>query len=228
MIDAIVFDLDGTLIDSVPDVGAALNRMLAGAGYARIADEHVRDYVGWGARVMIEKALATAGVAADEAEISQRLQEYLAFYRAEPAARTIVYPGVIDTLTELAAGEMPMGICTNKPHAMSELVLDALNMSRFFTAVLGGDAAAHRKPDGRHVHDTLHLMKAAASSAVMVGDSETDMAAARDAGVPAIAVTYGYAHGDPKGLDADVSIDRFADLPGALAELAEGRATTSA
>ena len=219
MIDTIVFDLDGTLIDSVPDVGAAMNRMLVGAGYPQIADKHVRDYVGWGARAMIEKALATAGVQAEEDEIERRLSEYLAFYRAAPADRTIVYPGVREVLDKLRAEGTPMGICTNKPHAMSELVLEALDMSRYFSAVLGGDAARHRKPDGRHVHETLRLMGAEGTSAVMIGDSETDMAAGRDAGLPVIAVTYGYAHGDPAKLDADIFIDRFGDLPAALTKL---------
>lgn len=226
MIEVIVFDLDGTLIDSVPDVGAAMNRMLAGAGYAQIPDERVRDYVGWGARVMIEKALATAGVETPASELEQRLNEYIAFYRAAPAERTIVYPGVRDVLDKLAAAGVPMGICTNKPQAMSELVLEALDMSRYFAAVLGGDIVPHRKPDGRHVHDTLRLMNAEGRSAVMIGDSETDMAAGRDAGLPVIAVTYGYAHGDPHQLDADIRLDDFADLPDALRRLSGSEVTT--
>jgi phosphoglycolate phosphatase len=219
MIDALIFDLDGTLIDSVPDVGAAMNRMLAGAGYAQIPDENVSDYVGWGAHAMIKKALATAGILSPDGELKQRLEEYLAFYRAAPAERTIIYPGVLDVLNNLAATGIPMGVCTNKPHAMSKLVLDTLDMSRYFAAVLGGDIVPHRKPDGRHVHDTLHLMNAEDRSAVMIGDSETDMTAGRDAGLPVIAVTYGYAHGDPYQLDADICIDRFTDLPEALRRL---------
>ena len=221
-IEAIVFDLDGTLIDSVPDVCAAINRALAAAGHGAVTLDAARGMVGWGARVMLEKAVAAVapGTAAlpDDA-MARLLESYLSFYREEPAARTVIYPGVIDVLEELSAAGLLMGICTNKPHGMTTVVLDALDMTRFFKGIAGADAVPFRKPDARHVQHTIGLMGATGRSAVMVGDSETDMAAGRNAGLPVIAVTYGYAHGAVDDLDADIRIDRFDALPAALERL---------
>ncbi len=221
-IDAIVFDLDGTLIDSVPDVAAAINRALSAIGFGSVALDDVRGMVGWGARVMLEKAVAAVspGTAApSEAAMARLIDSYLGFYRQEPALRTLIYPGVIDVLDGLAVRGVLMGVCTNKPHVMTTVVLDALGMTRYFAGVAGADAVPFRKPDARHVHHTIGLMGATGRAAVMVGDSETDMAAGRNAGLPVIAVTYGYAHGGADTLDADIKIDGFADLPAALESL---------
>jgi len=219
-IDAIAFDLDGTLIDSVPDVRAAINRLLVGEGRCEISLEQTLALVGQGARVMMEGAMALGGGPPPPDALDRIVETYIEFYRRHPADLTTIYPGVVEVLECLAARGVRMGICSNKPYVMTKLVLETLGLDKYFDAVTGGDSVRHRKPDGRHVLHTLDLMGAGHARAAMVGDSETDVAAGKDAGLSVIAVTYGYAHVPPAELGADVLIERFSDLPGALDELA--------
>ena len=219
-IDAIAFDLDGTLINSVPDVRAAINRLLVSEGRSEISLEQTLSLVGQGARVMVEQAMALGGGAPPPDALDYMVETYIGFYQRHPADLTTIYPGVVEVLESLAARGIPMAICSNKPFVMTKLVLETLGLDRFFDAVTGGDNVPHRKPDGRHVTHTLDLMGGRHSHAVMVGDSETDVAAGKDAGLPVIAVTYGYTHVPVGELGADVLIDRFSDLPAALDALA--------
>ena len=221
--EAIVFDLDGTLIDSIPDVVAAMNQVLVEEGRQPISLEEGKSMVGEGPGPMIRDAIALNGKTVDVARLPHLVERYIAFYRATPADHTIVYPGVRDVLEQLASKGVILGVCTNKPHKMSNLVLDALGLGHFFKAVIGGDALAVRKPDGRHVHAVLDGMTASPAAAAFVGDSPTDMKAARNAGLPSIAVSYGYSIVGPENLDADILIPEFSELPDALAQLAEGR-----
>lgn len=219
--DAILFDLDGTLIDSFPDVCASLNRVFAEEGLPLLGQEAVETLAGNDTMTMIENALSAGGNSIEKAaEIHPR---FLANYRAHPVENTKIYPGVIEALEGFAAADTPMGICTNKPRATAEAVLDALDMSRYFQVVSCGDAP-YKKPDGRHILMTLEVMKAEISCSVFVGDNETDMAAARDAGIKSIAVTYGYRSSKAEDLDADVLIDSFHDLADAL-EILERKPT---
>ena len=215
--DAIVFDLDGTLIDSVPDVQGAVNRMLADDGRPPITLAQAHDFVGNGARPLVERALAATGTVPDD--IDGHIARYIDFYKRHPADETTIYPGVVRVLDAFAEAGVTMGVCTNKPFEMTGLVLEALGLEGYFRGVAGGDNVPHRKPDGRHVTLTLELMGAGAASAAMVGDSETDVAAGKDAGLPVIAVTYGYCHVPMEELGADLMIDAFADLPHALQTL---------
>lgn len=219
---AIVFDLDGTLIDSAPDVAAALNRMLAEEGRRQLTLQEVQGLVGEGARVLIEGAFTATGTAAAADQAERALARYLACYAEEPANRTIVFPGVRQTLAALAERGVPMGICTNKPIGMTRLVLDELGMAPLFAAVTGGDSLPFRKPDGRHILETLALMGSGPAGAVYVGDSRTDVAAARDAGLPVVAVSWGYAGGAPRALGADALVDDFSALPAVIYGLMKG------
>jgi len=219
-ITAVVFDLDGTLIDSLPDVCAALNRVLAEDGRRPLTLAEVRAMVGEGATVTVEKALRATGTPGDGAQVADVLARYLESYRGRPAEHTVVYPGAIDVLQRLRADGVAMGICTNKPHATTLPVLAALDLDGYFAAVSCGDSVPHRKPDGRHVALTLEGMGAAHGAALMVGDSETDIRAARDAGVIAVAVTYGYSHVPVETLGADALIDHLGALPDLMRRLA--------
>ena len=218
-IDAIAFDLGGTLIDSVPDVRAAINRLLVGEGRSEISLEQTLTLVGQGARAMMEQAMAIGGRAPPTDALDRMVETYIEFYRRHPADLTTIYPGGGEVLESLAARSVTMAICSNKPFVMTKLVLETLGHDRYFDAVTGGDTVPHRKPDGRHVTHTLALLGGRHAHAVMVGDSETDVAAGRDAGLPVIAVTYGFAHVPAAKLGADVLIERFSDLPRALDEL---------
>lgn len=215
---AIVFDLDGTLIDSVPDVAAALNRLLAEEGRRVLTVPEVEELVGEGVRVLIEKAFAVTGTLAPDAEVPALIARYKAFYAAHPADHTIVFPGAVAALERLAAAGHPLGICTNKPSDITGLVLDALDLSKYFAAVLGGDFP-RRKPDGEHIRETLRQMGAGDRPAVMIGDSRTDVAAARDAGLAVVAVSFGYGGGEAHTLGADIVIDHFDALDRAVESL---------
>ena len=218
-IEAVVFDLDGTLIDSVPDVAAAVNRLLVEDGRRTFAIEELKPMIGRGAGAMLEKAFLLTGAPLEESGVPAAVARYLEHYLRHPAEGTVVFPGGREILARFAADGLPLGICTNKPRAATASVLKALGLEAFFRGVSCDDAPA-RKPDGRHVRHTLELMGAADRKAALVGDSEIDMAAARDAGVAAIAVSWGYPNNASKPLDADVTIDRFSDLPAALETVA--------
>ena len=221
MFDAVLFDLDGTLINSAPDVGAAVNRLLDTEGRRPLAGHELRTMIGFGAEDMLSMAFAATGDSlADEDSVHDAVKRYRGFYKKSPAELTTVYPGVREVLAELAETGVKLGICSNKPHELVELVLTELGMVRIFNAITGGDNVPHRKPDGRHIHLTLEMMGAAGMSAAMVGDSETDVAASRNAGLPVVAVDYGYSHGPAGELDADALIGHFADLPATLGRLA--------
>ncbi len=215
-ITSVLFDLDGTLIDSVPDVRAAVNRALEDDGRRALSLDEVKGLVGEGAQVLIEKALALTGTPGNPKRVEDCLQRFVSAYVEHPAEHTVIYPRVLETLERLESEGIRLGICTNKPQATTMPVLEALNLGRYFHAVTCGDSVPHRKPDGRHVTLTLERMGGAPESAALVGDSETDMAAARGAGISAIAVTYGYCRVPPYSLDADALIDDFGDLPETL------------
>jgi phosphoglycolate phosphatase len=217
---AIVFDLDGTLVDSVPDVRAALNRTLSEEGRKGLSIEEVKGLVGWGAAPLVEKALVMTGKAGSADQVIDIKDRFLADYRLRPSEHTVLYPGVRSVLDRFYKEGVNMGICTNKPVITTTPVLEAFDLGRYFSAIVCGDKAAYPKPDGRHVIETLEKMKAGGKSAVMVGDSESDITAAKNAGIPAIAVTYGYCHGPLDALEADRFIDDFSTLPDVLKSLA--------
>ncbi len=215
-IDAIVFDLDGTLIDSLPDVIGAMNRLLAQEGRREIALEEGRMMIGEGAVALIERAWAATGGPPAPEKFDTLIERYLALYRASPANDTYVYPGVVDVLGQFLANGVKMGVCTNKPDEISKMVLSALGLDRFFASIIGGDVLPVRKPDPGHIHAVLEEMGCDAATAVYIGDSPTDMEAARNARLPAIAVTYGYSRVAPEQLGADILVDSFSELPDAL------------
>ena len=215
---AVIFDLDGTLIDSAPDVAAALNRLLAREGRPQVTLTQVQSFVGEGPGALIERAFAATGAPATAAALPELIAAYVAFYRAAPADHTVVFDGVRAVLAELA-GRTPLGLCTNKPDVMVRPVLEALGLAEHFAALVGGDYP-RRKPDGEHLRETLRRMGVEGRPAVMVGDSPTDVAAARDAGLPVLVVDFGYSRVPVSELGADRVLSRFTDLPALLTEFA--------
>ncbi len=215
---AIVFDLDGTLIDSVPQVAWAMNRVFAEDGLAPLDLDEVKIAVGGGAREMFDKTLATRRL---EADVDGMIQRYMAAYLEDPAAETIVFDGVREILAEFAGAGVLMGICTNKPSRSTGAVLRALGLDGFFGAVAAADDTPFMKPDGRHVTAVLDALGVNAERAALVGDSEIDVRAGRAAGLATVAVTYGYCHVPFAELGADALIDTFGELPRALSTLSE-------
>lgn len=215
----IVFDLDGTLIDSVPEVCAALNCVLTGQGRRALSVEETFAMVGEGATETLVRAFAATGVAISDDAVPAAMSAYLNAYKDARGNNTVVYDGVRDVLDTFKAADVIMSICTNKPAATTTTTLDGLGLLQYFPTIVCPEDTPHRKPDGRHVLACLGDDSGPAGDAVLVGDSETDMAAARDAGMPFIAVSYGYSHIPVSEMNAAAVIDHFADLPAALERL---------
>jgi phosphoglycolate phosphatase len=218
--EALVFDLDGTLIDSAPDVCASVNRVLKTRGRRELILNEAKDMVGWGGRVLVEKALAATGDPGSEDEIDDVLQGFLESYAEHPAELTVVFPGAIEALEVFKSEGVKLAICTNKPTATTPPVLEALGLDGYFDVVSCGDAVPHKKPDGRHVLLVVEQLGGTVDTAAMVGDSENDIHAAIDAGVRSVCVTFGYAHMPLEEIGAGALIDRFEDLPRALRQIA--------
>lgn len=222
-VDAVVFDLDGTLIDSAGDLARAANRLLAEESRRPLDMAEVRRFIGDGARVLVRRAMAATGAAAADGDLDALTARFIAHYEADATASTVVYPGVTETLDHLRAAGLRIAVCTNKPHTATGAVLQALGLAGRIDAAAGGDRFAVRKPDAGHLLGTLALIGVPASRAVMVGDNEHDCAVARAAGTGSVLVTYGYARTPLHEIDTDARIDGL----DALLQLLEIRAVTS-
>lgn len=216
---ALIFDLDGTLIDSAPAIGQALNRLLAERRRTAVTDDMVRRFIGDGARRLVERGFAATGAALPAAEAGPAVVRFLDLYAAIPAEPSCVYPGVPETLERLAGAGHPMGLCTNKPLAITRSVLAEVGLATFFGVVVGGDSLPQRKPAPEPLLAVARGLGRPAEGAVMVGDGPNDVAAARAAGSRIVAVSYGYPQGNLADLTADRVIDGFAELPDALERL---------
>ena len=217
---ALLFDLDGTLIDSAPDVCASVNRVLKTMGRPLVSVQDIKLLVGFGARTLVAKTLEMTGPPGDEEDIDFLLSSFLDSYRRNPSEHTVLFPGARDALERFTQAGIILGLCTNKPAATCFPVLDALDLRRYFTTVVCGDTQEFPKPDPRHVFHTLDLMKAAREETVFIGDSETDIEAAKNAGLPSILVTFGYCHLPLDSLGADALIEHFDELDNALEAIA--------
>jgi len=216
----VIFDLDGTLVDTSPDLTAALNAVLVAAGRPPLPEEEVRHLVGRGARVLIERGMEATGEPVDEARVPELLQDFIDHYGANIAAGSQPFPGAENAVRRLIASGHKLGICTNKPEFLSFKLMDALNLRRFFPVILGADSQPYRKPDPRHLLDAIAKLGGDPMNAVMVGDSDTDLKTARAAGVPVILVSFGYTEIPVQELGADVIIDHFDALDAGIARLA--------
>lgn len=223
-ITRVVFDLDGTLIDSAPDLHAALNTVLTGRGKRPLSLAEVESIVGDGAAMLVRKALALVDAAplaavTDDA-VAALTPPFLAAYGACAVDLTRAYPGVAETLARLAAAGRVLAVCTNKPEALTRHILAHLDLGRYFAAVIGGDSLnGIRKPDPRHLLAAVSAIGGTPAETAMVGDSINDVAAARAAGVPVIVRAGGYSRVAAEQLGADAIIGDFAELPEALARL---------
>lgn len=217
---SVVFDLDGTLIDSAPDLRRAVNRLLASEGRASLDLDAVVGMIGDGAQKLIERAFKATGGLDDAHDLADLTARFLAFYEGRATELTHPYPGVVETLRWLRSQGITLGICTNKPEAPTREILQDLGLDAHFAAVFGGDTIdGVRKPDPRLLLAVLHALDRSPSEAVMVGDNANDVAVARAAGVPIILRANGYTRTPANDLGADLVIDTFTELPEALTRL---------
>lgn len=213
---AILFDLDGTLVDTAPDLLGALNVALEAAGAEPVDMGRLRNLIGQGARRMIERGLRENGIASTERQMDGLIELFLDHYGRHVADHSRPFPGAVEALDRLAEAGIRLGICTNKFEALSVQLLETLGLSKYFDAVAGADTFAVRKPDGRHLLHTLERMGLDAAGALMVGDSETDVLAARSAALPVIGVTFGYTDRPIETFSPDAVISHFDDLAAAI------------
>jgi len=205
----IVFDLDGTLVDTAPDLTNALNNVLTRRGHAPVEAETIRACVGHGARIMIEEALRRTGA---EDDVDRMLAEFLIHYEANIANDSRPFPGAVAALEALAAQGATLAVCTNKREYLSRKLLEELDLARYFAGLAGRDTFAVSKPDPGHLTGVIALAGGDPSRAVMVGDSLTDLATAKAASVPAILVSFGYATSSLDGFAPEAVIDHFDEL----------------
>jgi phosphoglycolate phosphatase len=217
---ALVFDLDGTLVDSLDDLAAALAAMLGEIGAPALPGGKVGGLIGGGKGALVARALAASNLPATL--LDERHARFLALYEAAPAALSLPYPGVVETLRAFREEGRRLAVCTNKPQRATLAVLRGTGLDGFFATVVGGDVLAAKKPDPAHLLAALAGIGATPRDAIMVGDNEHDVAMAKAAGVPVILVRYGYHRVPLATLAADIQIDAFAALPPAVAQI-EGR-----
>jgi phosphoglycolate phosphatase len=210
---ALVFDLDGTLVDSLPDLRAALNDMLRGLLRRELSADEVRRMIGDGTHALVERALRATGEVVDLENAHQR---FLDFYQTAPTRLSRLYPNVATTLASLIRSGARLAICTNKQQAATLAVLEGFGIAKYFEVIVGGDVLPFRKPDPRHLLTALEQLRASPYEAVMVGDNENDYATARAADAAVILMRYGYLRVPPETLAPDAWLDQFADIPPAL------------
>jgi phosphoglycolate phosphatase len=205
---AVVFDLDGTLVNTVPDVRLALNQALALYCSRQIKQDEIYELIGHGARYMIQKAFEMANVSLTDIEIQRAQDYYLECYKKNPVVETIIYPHVVEVLCELKKMNLKLAICTNKPAVMTNIVLEKLQLKHFFEVISSGDEMKNAKPHPEHLSYILSKMQTRANEVVMIGDSEVDKATADNLDVAFVGVSYGYS----AQLKADRMISDMKDL----------------
>jgi phosphoglycolate phosphatase len=223
---AVVFDLDGTLIDSAPDLARSLNIVLTERNRSEVTLKQVHGFIGDGVAKLVERGLnatANGGAGADDETRRQAILRFLEIYEAAPAMLTRPYAGVVETLARLRSEGRLLAVCTNKPGIATAAVLSALGLDGFFGAVVGGDTLPVRKPDPAPLRFALEQLGVTAGDALMVGDNEHDAATAAAAGLPCLLVSYGYAREPLASLRSEGILDRFDEIPARLAALAAAR-----
>ncbi|MFZ3357450.1 MAG: HAD-IA family hydrolase [Xanthobacteraceae bacterium] len=212
----VVFDLDGTLIDTAPDLIATLNLILEREGMAAVDFDAARRMIGGGARGMIERALVAEGRAFSKSELDRMFGAFIEHYAAHIADRSHPFPDVETTLVHLAGAGHRLAVCTNKLEWLSVRLLDTLNLSRHFATICGQDTFGVQKPDPQMLRLTIERAGGEARRAIMVGDSATDIRTSRAATVPVIAVDFGYSEVPIATLEPDRIIGSFTQLPAAI------------
>lgn len=215
----LVFDLDGTLVDSLPDLAAATNHALADLSLPPIPAETLRKAVGFGARRMIVDALGQSGITLPEAELDRLLDLFLAYYEPNIARESRPYDGAVAALERFRADGAKLAVCTNKRLALAEQLLAALHMDKLFDAVAGRESFPVYKPHPDHVRGAIRMAGGDLASAIMIGDTGIDIAAAKAAGIPVVGCAFGYSDEPIETLGPDAIITHYSELGGVVARL---------
>jgi phosphoglycolate phosphatase len=214
----VVFDLDGTLIDSAPDLITTLNVVLVDAGLRPVAYADGRTMVGGGARVMVERGLKANGRVLPPADVDRMARDFIAHYADHIAVHSQPFPGVEAALDQLTASGCRLAVCTNKLEGLSVRLLDAFKLTTWFRAICGADTFGVSKPDPKILRGTIERAGGDPARSIMIGDSMTDIATARAAGVPVIAVDFGYTDVPVEALKPDRVVSAFAEVPQAISQ----------
>jgi len=210
----VVFDLDGTLIDSAADLAAAINAMLAGFGREPLSVPEVRRMIGDGVALLVARALAARHC--EPADPTEAARIFMRHYESDATSRTTAFPGAAEALQALRAAGIPLALCTNKPAGISAGILESLGLAKYFARVIGGDSLPYRKPDPRVLLALLESFAVGPEDSLLVGDSEVDAATAAAAGVPFVLMKHGYRRGPAEEMHCLAALESFAELPGLL------------
>lgn len=205
----VIFDLDGTLIDTAPDLIDSLNHTIASADLAPMTLDDLNHLVGQGARVMIKRAFELRKVKLDEAEAEALFNDFVVHYRKNMPGKSRPFAGAVECLKRLAAAGMTVAICTNKSEDLAIPLMEELGLTAHFAAITGGDTFPVRKPDAAHIFGTIEKAGGTRGQAIMVGDSINDILAAKNAGIPSIGVDFGYSDVPIESLSPDTVISHF-------------------
>lgn len=212
----IAFDLDGTLVDSAPDLIGTLNRMLVEEGLPPVPMESASTLIGSGARALLVHGFEAAGAPVERAKSDELFERFLVDYAAHIADGSQPFEGVVETLERLSARGAILVVATNKRSDLSELLLGKLDLTRHFAAIVGPDRVSARKPSGAHLQEAVVIAAGDPERAIMVGDAAPDADAAKDAGMPCILTTFGFTPTPVEDLGGDVLIDAFEDVEEAI------------
>ena len=221
--DTVIYDLDGTLIDSAEDMRVAVSNVLADHGLPPVTDDDVRIFMGQGSKITMGKAFGKYGKTLDDAALSAVTREFVRYYEADPISHTVAFEGVAEVVARFARLGLKQGVCTNKFEKPSRIILEHLKLMPPISDVAGADTFPVRKPDPQHILLLVERMGGDPSRAVMIGDSIHDVEAAHRAGLPAVLVSWGYTARPASELGAEAVIERFDALPEALGALAAAR-----
>jgi phosphoglycolate phosphatase len=225
-IAAVVWDLDGTLVDSAADIATSLNRLLAEQDLPALDQDRIRDMIGEGVPMLIRRGLAAHDVTPDGGLLDSLVRRFMEIYSDIATASTRLFPGAREVLGTLSEAGVSQAICTNKPEAITRQVLAGLEIADHFEVVIGGDTLPRNKPDPLPLRTALQRLGIAAEQALMVGDSAIDVIMAHATGVDVAFVTFGYGPEPPESHHADFRINALTELPAVVAAHSKGRAVT--
>ncbi len=208
----VVFDLDGTLVNTLVDIKNAIDISIKKYNFKSINNSNLRKILGKGSKVLIKKTFEVNNYHPSNKEIEDTLTSFLKYYKNNLCVYSHTFPGILETLDWLKVNNVNIGICTNKYESFARVLISKLKLDTYFKAITGGDTFNYRKPDPRHLIDTISMLGGAKKNTLMIGDSITDIEAARNADIPSIAVSWGYTDIAPKDLGANKTISEGIEL----------------